>query len=414
MKKSQSVLGLIVSLMLIALISVIGAAYTGVPAAAIVVAFVVLGAIERPAGVAFDTISPDTTLISSYFGKVKAGLFSKLYNMLDIANDITVVPNVKNRLVLTKLLIRNGFEPYSGIFQPKGDDIGYQPQYLDVDQWQRDLIIDPRKYRLTYLSDFRPSGENTLNNVIPFQQYTYDKVLQALAADVNDKAAFFGVGSAAFATFNPASTYSAGAKIKFTVGAKTQYFTALASTSAGESPSTAPAKWQDSNALAVTIGLGTRIKTARDASVIPAANIASTGAITSSSDAYYQVKSVWRKLPDAVKAQGGMLYMPISIKELLVDDFENKVGKYTEVDGSGRVFLSGTDKKAQIVPTTWQRGSQMVIATTKENLMMGTDLMSDMNIVNLIPDVYQIKMGISGVLGFNFQDPEILCINDQN
>ncbi|SEM66088.1 hypothetical protein SAMN05192574_101375 [Mucilaginibacter gossypiicola] len=414
MKKSQSVLGLIVSLMIIALMSLIGAHYTGVPVFGMFAALVILGSVQRPTGVAFDTISPDTTLIANFFGKVRNQLFSKFYNMLDIANDITLVPNVKNRMVLTKLLIRNGFEPYSGTFQPKGDDIGYQPQYLDVDQWQRDLIIDPRKYRTTYLSDFRPSGENTLNNVIPFQQYTYDKVLQSLAADINDKTAFFGVGSAAFAAFNAGTAYSVGAKIKFTVGQKTQYFTAVASTSAGESPATTPAKWVDSNALAVTIGLGTRIKTARDTSVIPAANVVSTGAVTGSSNPYKQVTSVFRALPDAVKARGAQIYLGNTIMEFLQDDFLSTTAKYTETDASGNMFLANTNKKAQLVPTTWQRGSNMIIATPKENLLMGTDLLSDNNIVNVIPDVYSIKMGMSGVLGFNFQDPEILCINDQN
>ncbi|MNY75268.1 hypothetical protein D3C86_2145020 [compost metagenome] len=59
-------------------------------------------------------------------------------------------------------------------------------------------------------------------------------------------------------------------------------------------------------------------------------------------------------------------------------------------------------------------GSRMAFSGPKENFEMGTDLLSDLNQVNIIPDVYNLKMGIAGVLGFNFQDPNEIVITDQN
>lgn len=365
-------------------------------------------------GVATAEFGPDVTGIMNYLGQVRPQLFGTLYNNFDIANDITLVPNVKNTLRLTKLLINNGAEPYSGIFEPNDDDIGYSEQDLVVAQWQRDMIIDPRKYRTTYLSEFLTPGSSTTNNAIPFAQYTISQFLRQLAASMNDTSAFFGVGVAGFSAYNPATVYHAGDKIKYTPAGKTklQYYVCIGTTVAGNSPDTTPLLWSKRNDLALCVGLGTQIKAARDAGQLP--NVVSTGAITNSSDAYDQAKAVYRALPDAVKAAGVNQYMARGVYEFLQDDIQDKVGKYTETDESGLVYLANTERKCVIKPTTWQRGSQMIIATPKENLLMGTDLMSDSNQINVIPDVYSIKMGLAGVIGFNFQDAEVMSINDQN
>lgn len=360
-------------------------------------------------------VGPDVTGILNYLGQVRGALFGTLYNNFDIANDITLVPNVKNTLRLTKLLINNNAEPYTGIFEPNANDIGYSEQDLVVDQWQRDMIIDPRKYRTTYLSEFLPAGSGTNQNAIPFAQYTISQFLKQLAASMNDTSSFFGLGTAAFPAYNAGTVYNAGNPIKYTPTGKTkpQYYLCLATTTAGQSPDTTPAKWSKRNDLALCVGLGTRIKTARDNSTIT--NVVDTGAVTSSSGAYTQAKNVFRSLPAPVKKAGATLYMAQNLVDYLMDDFQQGVGKYTTIDSSSDIlYLPNTNKKCMIKPATWMDGSGMIIGSPKENLLMGTDLVSDMNGINPIPDVYNIKMGMSGVIGFNFQDPAVIAINDQN
>jgi hypothetical protein len=414
MKNFNPKMGLFVALMAFALFSAFIARATGLPVAGVIAVLCITGLIAKPKGVALTTVSPDTTAIMNYIGKIRPALFMKLYNGLDIANDITLVPGVKNDLKLTKLVIKNGPKPYTGNFNPRGNDIGYSGQVLSVEQWQRDLIIDPRKYRTTYLSDFRAPGEGALNNTIPFAQYTVSGVLAQLAGTLNDTTAYFGLGKAAFTAYVAATTYAIGALVSYPdpLTQEVNYFKANQAVAANESPATASQKWDDANALAIAIGLGTRLKTARDNGTIT--NVVSTGDLNSTSGIYAQSKAVFRKLPDAIKNIGANLYMPISVWEGLADDFEDKVGKFTENDNSGIIYLANTNKKCRIVPTTWQHGSKQLIATTKENLLMGTDLLSDMNEINTIPDVYNLKMGLAGVLGFNFQDADALVINDQN
>ncbi|KAA8483752.1 hypothetical protein BDE36_1784 [Arcticibacter tournemirensis] len=402
--KTQIVVAMIAMLFMAAFISNI----TGIPFLLIAGVFLVTGLIKRPDGVLRNDINPDVSKILTYLGKVKAGVFTKLVNSMDIMNDITMVPNVKNVLTLTQLTIRNGFKPYTGVFRPAANDIDYDPRQLVVEQMQRDLRIDPRKYRISYFADQRGAGEGSKNNKIPFEQYTIKSVLEHDAAELNDRTAFFGLGKAAFAAFNPAVPYAVGAKIKISKNDEIQYFIAKEITLAGESPITHPDKWEDANDLAVCKGLGTHFKEARANDEFQ--RVVSIAGL----DAYPAFKKVFRALSPARKAKGANLYAPLNRVEELMDDFENKVGKYTENDGSGLMYLANTGRKCRIVPTTWQNGSNMLFAGGKENFLGGTDLLSDLNEVNIIPGVYHLDMGIAATLGFNFQDPDDMSISDED
>jgi hypothetical protein len=415
MKNLLKSLNVVASVLVAMFVSAFLSTMTGIRVGFFVAGFLLLGTVGRSqAGVLCINVSPNVEGIANYLGLVRPTLFGTLYNNFDIANDITLVPNVKSTMRLTKLLINNGAEPYSGIYEPNNDDIAYSEQDLVVSQWQRDMLLDPRKYVNTYLESFRAAGEGALNNTIPFAQYTVSQFLRQIAASMNNTSAFFGLGTAAFAAYNAGTVYNAGAAIKYVPNGNTklQYYICNATTTAGQSPDTTPAKWTKRNDLALCVGLGTRIKTDRTNGIIT--NVVSTGAITDSSDAYDQCKAVYRSLPDPVKAQGVMLYMARGVYELLIDDIQNQVGKYTETDESGIVYLYNTERKCMLKPTTWQYGSQLIIATPKENLLMGTDLQSDMNEINIIPDVYNIKWGMTGVIGFNYQDAAVMAINDQN
>ncbi|MES2810025.1 MAG: hypothetical protein V4619_15445 [Bacteroidota bacterium] len=400
------------TLLLVAFMGLCLAAYFGINPALAAVGLFMVGLIPRPAN-AFFMATPDTTNIANYFGKVAPRLFATVLNKMDIAKDIPLITNVKNKLKLTRLIINGEPKPYTGVHNAQDNDIAYSGRDLVVDAFQRDLLIMPSKYRLTYLSDFRDPGEGTNNKSIPFVQFTYNRIVEEQAAAFNNKTAFFGVGTAAFAAYSGAATYAVGDLVTFTTGGELQYWKAIATTSAGQSPDTHPAKWLKANALAITKGLGTILKADRANSVIPAANVASTGAITGA-DALAQVKAIWRKLPDAVKAQGAEMNMARTIGEYLLDDIETKLSKYTEKDNSGTLYLPGTDGKCAIKIRSWMSGSGMVFATPRENLMMGTDLLTDLSTPTFIPDVYTIKGGYSGVMGFNYQDENVLAINDQN
>lgn len=357
--------------------------------------------------------SPDIDAIAKYAISNKIQLLRNYFNSMAIANDIMLFENVKNKLPLPRLSFSAKPRPYTGNFTPTAGDLKYTDRELDVNDFQRDLFLDPRKYRNTYLASQRPTGEGANANVIPFPQYTMQVFLGENAAAMNNSTAFFGLGKAAFSDFNPASTYASGALVKFTgTDGEPHYYKANAATSAAESPSTTPAKWDNVDELAITEGLGTKIKTARDASTIT--NVAATGAFDST-NGFAQALSVYRKLPEAVRNQASDLYLYASSDNMdkIQDSFGDNIQKYTAADGTLQV-LPRTDGKLKLKRASWMSGSNMVIVSPKSNLGMGTDALGDFNDMNIIKDVYGLKIGLTGLLGFQFGDETVMAINDQN
>ncbi|MNR25729.1 hypothetical protein D3C85_1428950 [compost metagenome] len=59
-------------------------------------------------------------------------------------------------------------------------------------------------------------------------------------------------------------------------------------------------------------------------------------------------------------------------------------------------------------------GSGALVASPQSNLYIGTDLLSDLNTINTVPQVYHLDMGLTGVIGFQYADDEAVVMNDQN
>lgn len=373
----------------------------------------VLGLIPRTRkGYAYDTVSPDLSAISSYAGKYAGKLHRRLMTGLAIAKDITPVYNVKHAITMANLAINNGPKPYTGVFKQKGDDIAYNDRVLTVEKYQRDIKIEPSKYRTTYLGEKRAAGENANNMVIPYAQYTMEAIVDENASVLNNQTAFRGIGKAGFAAFNAATTYTGDGTefITFTLNDELNYFKVIAATTAGQTPVTHPAKFSDANALAIAIGLGTKLKAGRTAGDI--SKITSTGAIVSGT-AYAQFTSVWRKWDEVYREKGGVMYCSQNSADALLDDIEDKVSKYTEKD-LGIIYLPKTNKKCIVKPCSWMSESNMLVCTTKENLLYGTDLVSDQNVIRVIPAMYTLDLGITGVIGFQYQDGGIISMNDMD
>ena len=96
----------------------------------------------------------------------------------------------------------------------------------------------------------------------------------------------------------------------------------------------------------------------------------------------------------------------------LMDDYENKVTKnFEHVDGV--TYLAKTDRKCIIQSQSWLSNSGRLISTAHGNLVLATDELSDMNDIKVVPAMYTIDAGITFLLGLNYQDEDVLRINDQ-
>ena len=347
----------------------------------------------------------DISNLAAYAGDYQESLFSDLYNELDAINDLNFWPGVKNTIKMTKLNIRHGAKPYTGNFRPKTGDLQYTGVDLVMQEWQRDLVIKPSDYRQTFMAANRGRGENPNNKNIPFADYVWGQVIKSLAAGINDRTVYFGIGKAAFGAFNPATAYTVGSKVAFTspVDGEVAYFNVNTATQAGQTPVTNPEKFDDWNLEAIMVGFGAIFAALvtlgkSNGGLDPLV----TGAITDQSDAYAIQQELWRSLPIAVQNRGGCILQSYQDMWLLNDSFEDKVSKYTEVDNStGLIYLAGTNRKCLIKPATFMTGSRRLIAGPMGadcEMIIGTDELSDLNTIATEEHNYTLDAGLSGVL----------------
>jgi hypothetical protein len=237
--------------------------------------------------------------------------------------------------------------------------------------------------------------------------------MKDLAAEINNKVAYFGYGPDAFDVFDAGDTYAIGDKIIFTTTAGiVGYYIALDTTTAGQSPATHPAKWSLINTRAIAKGFQNII-----ADEITAATIApvSTGSVTDGTTALAAFRLLFRSMPDAYKASGVNIYCSFTDYEFLMDGIEDKIYKYTTPEVGGVVYLPGTDRKCGIVPATWMSGSRRLVCTPKENLVMGTDLLSDLNEITVLESakLWTLPVGIKFLLGFQIRDLGAIKVGNQ-
>lgn len=356
------------------------------------------------------TNNPVVSALAAYPGKYQKQLFTLMFNGLDIASDITLIKNVKNKLGMTTLTVNDEPRPFTGTFNPQDNDLVYTDRFLTVERVQRDIEINPEKYRTTYLSEELSEGSSSDKKDVPFAKYTWEKILGEQSAAINDRTAWHGRGVAAHALFNAGTVYAVGDLVYFNDGNRVNYYKCTVITIAGETPVTHPAKWQIHNAEALCKGLGIIFaEEVTASSIVPV----TTGAITSSSGAYAQFTEMWRSMPAAIRAKGATLYSSYTDYDLMVDDYEDTVGKFTIPD-NGPVYLPKTNKKCLLKPATWMTDTRRLVCAPKTHIAMGTDRLNDMEKITTVPSHYTIEASVSFLVGFQIGNLAEIRISDQS
>lgn len=357
--------------------------------------------------------SVDVSGLAAYAGDYEQMLFSTMVNGLDIAQDIRVLPNIKFKRNLTKLTATSGAKPFSTAEEYNGS-LNYTPRVIEVKQGKVEMLIDLEDYRETWMADQMNagSGANKGVNDVPFASYVWSEVMKSLGAEINNRTAYFGFDSSATAVWDNGTVYTAGDKVKFTEASGTiNYYNANATTVAAESPATTPAKWDLVNAEAIAKGFAEIISDEITAGDLVAT---ATGAVTNGTEALAAQRLLFRSLPESYKKMGVTLYQSYTDYEFLMDGIEDKISKYTKDDNTP-VYLPGTNQKCLVKPATWLTGSRRLIATPSDNLIMGTDLLSDMNSIKVLENakLWTMPVGIKFGLGLQIRDLDAIKIGDQ-
>jgi hypothetical protein len=376
-----------------------------------------------PHGVLANAI--DISALSDYAEENQRDLISTLVNGLDIANDIMVQPNVKNSIKLPKLTVGDGFRPFSSTPEFKANQLVFTERELITRTGKRELLIDFRKFKNTYLA-WRTKAGNGANKKFDdytFARFVWEKVIAGLQREINDETAYFGFDSSATPTYSEAATYPANSYIKFAVDGVTEYFKNISggTTTAGQDPLDTPAKWRNVTARAVAPGIESIIVSA----ISGGFPVTATGAIGDGPSAHLAFKKMFRDMPAPYQNQGVIVHASFTDGNFLLDGIETNLSKYTtpevsDLIKSGLIPIPGTDYKGWVKRATWMSGSRRLIAeplapggTHGENLYMGTDLLSDANEIKTKENLWTLESGICVDLGFQIADLNALRVGDQ-
>ncbi|MBE7177730.1 MAG: hypothetical protein INR69_15080 [Mucilaginibacter polytrichastri] len=324
---------------------------------------VAIGMLPRSQSAIF-MATPDTSALAAYAGKYEKKLFAVLRNSLDILQDVTTVPGIKNTLKLTKLSVKDGVRAYREQFDAADDDFKYSGRDLSVELLKRDISINPLKYRPTWMSEVMKTGVNP--DDIPFAGFVSEQTAIKVAQEVNDNCylAVKGAGTSVATTFDGLGTLIAAA-----IAAET-----------------------------AVAGTG----------IAPVA----TGAI-SNTTAVAKFEQMMKAMPVAYRRAGFNIYCSFDTFDKYNEDYREKYKKYLEQNTNGEYYIDNTGRKVRIVPATWMGTSQRLISTPKENLLAGVDGLGDMDKIHTDIELEILRWRMLFALGFQIRDLAAIKVNDQ-
>lgn len=336
--------------------------------------------------------------------KNEAELLGVLVNDLEIAQHFKVIRNLRTAKLLPKYTPGKGWRPVDTAVTSAMNKGSWGSRKIQPHTGMKILSLNPEDYRDSFASEML--DPNATEG--PFAGFVWKEEFKKLIAEVNDNA-YLSKDLTDTDDFDAAATYDAGDYVVF--GSNRLIYECLATTSAGQSPTTHPAKWQDVTALAVCDGIGTII-----AAEITATNLTAvaTGAL-STSNALDKVEDMVKSMTAAMRKAGGTIFMSWGTYDKYLTH-EKSVFPYVANPalGNEQKYVYGSMNKWKIQPATWMGTSGRVIATVDGNLVMGTNQLEDGNkIGKLIPTLHGYDAIIKMITGYQIADLEYLVVNNQ-
>ncbi len=136
--------------------------------------------------------APDVSALTTDFVKFGGKIFGKRVNEWNLTKSgILVMSNVNKPEALTKLSAQGNPRPYREQADTAGNGAAFTDRILTVRQSKWDFVIDPEKYRQTYLAN---------TEEIPYYKFILDQVskeyLAAIEASTIGRGVYNGAGSA--------------------------------------------------------------------------------------------------------------------------------------------------------------------------------------------------------------------------
>lgn len=364
--------------------------------------------------------SLEITAIQNYAGKHAPAIVRSITEALTVMDDLYVIRDLTSPRNLWNFKANKGLRPLDISVENTSKLQGkFGERKITPELAMKFLKVVPEELRKTFLSegldpkarDFPPT----------FAQYFWQEQGKSIAEEINANV-FDAVSSETVLDFNPATAYAVGDRVKFTLNSVdgTEYFRCVTITTAGQTPLTHPAKWENANAECIVKGLGTLIKKERTDGNL-AGNVISTGAITNSNALDKIDVAMWDAIPDKVKnSPGGVTFYVSS------NIYQKRVKALRALKGGGQFYteedikelkpqIQDSDGKGKIKSCSWMNSSQLVIATVDKNLTMGVNQVADSSTFGpFIQGHHGYTTLMKMILAFQVQSLEALYVNDLN
>lgn len=353
-------------------------------------------------------VTQDVDAIKGYAGQYDKNLIGQMLNGLDIMKDIKVIRNIKTALNLTKLEIANGFRPLNTSVED-GTKPGrkYTGRKLEPKGGMKIFEVVPEELRETWMGEMLdPNAKD-----VPFAQWVWEREFEKLGDEINENI-YLSEYHADADAFDVAAVYAVGDYVNF----EESIYKCITITTAGQSPATHPAKWLNSNSMVVCDGLGTII--AKEiAKPSPKLVPVITGAITKT-NAIEKLRLVYNSASLAVRKKKTIMWISYDVFEKYKDDYVTRYGKGNGIDSDVEdkdvLYLFGSSRRCELRPCSWMNDSQRVIHSLYDNVLGGTNQLSDMNkIGKTVETLHGFKAICKFLIGFEFADLEVLTVNDQ-
>jgi hypothetical protein len=358
--------------------------------------------------------SPDLSLIAGYAGDHKGDLFKKMVLGMEAGQHLTILPNVKDQTPLINLRTTKGLRPYTPtpLYE---SELQYAKRTLTTGLGKKEFLLDPQAYRNSYLSKYMGASAN--DNRIPFEQFTNEVIVDEFGDEINTDVIYFGRDKSRFTVLDPAIINAAGALRFVDTNGVRDYYIVITTTTAGDNPTNAAAKFRKINGRAVADGLEVHILEA----IAGGKAAVTVGEITNVEDEVFAVpaiQKVYRALDPGYRKVLNYAFMSYDTFDKLNDDLEEKQ-KYTVTDPSTNqvmemaLYVPGTNRRLIAVACGWMGDSERIIVTQKENVIIGCDLLSDANQINTNENLWTIEMGLLFNVGVNFALMDAVAYNDR-
>lgn len=360
----------------------------------------------------------DITAIQNYAGTYRPSILRNITNNLSIAQDVYVIRNLKAPINLWRFRANKGLRPNdTSVEDTSKSSGGFEVRTIIPKTYMKVLKVIPEELRTTFLSEqLDPNAKEYPGG---FAGYFWEEQSKEVAEEL-ELSVFDGVDKSSVSAFSAAATYAIGDKVAFDAGEGIEYFEAIAATVAGESPLTAAAKWESANAKVLAKGLGTIIREERTAGKL-AGRVTNTGAITSANALTAIDTNMWNAIPEKVKkAKGGVtFYVSFATYNARVAALRAQKANgtyYTEAEIKElKTQIIDSDGRGIIKPCVWMGTSGLIIATVKDNLVMGCNELGDESTFgNTVPLLHGYKTILKNTLAFQIQDLAVLFTNDQD